>query len=207
MEKATFMRKRIRITDYDYSTVGVYFITFCVKDRKSILWTNVAADTIRQNTAAPNVAADTIRQNTAAPNVAADTIRQNTQPQIITADIIRQKNIPLSVTGKLVEQAIRQIPEHYPTVTVDKYCIMPDHVHLLLSIQADAEGHQQASPPISTVVGMMKRWVSKQIGYPIWQKSYIDRVIRNEKGYRAAWEYIDNNPIKLDYAWDNVEFF
>ena len=55
-------------------------------------------------------------------------------------------------------------------------------------------------------VGHMKRWVSMQIGYSIWQKSFIDRVIRNDKGYRAVWKYIENNPIKLDTAYNMPDF-
>ena len=91
-------------------------------------------------------------------------------------------------------------------ISVDKYCVMPDHIHVILSINTDENGRQIAAPTVSTVVGHMKRWVSMQIGYSIWQKSFIDRVIRNDKGYRAVWEYIDNNPIKLDTAYDMPDF-
>jgi len=59
---------------------------------------------------------------------------------------------------------------------------------------------QIAAPTISTVVGHMKRWVSIKLGYSIWQRSFFDRVIRNEKDYRA--EYIDNNPAKMDTGYD-----
>lgn len=31
-------RKRIRLTDYDYSTSGVYFITACSRDREPLFW-------------------------------------------------------------------------------------------------------------------------------------------------------------------------
>ena len=72
--------------------------------------------------------------------------------------------------------------------------------------QGNENGRQIAAPTISTVVGHMKRWVSMQLGQSIWQKSFIDRVIRNEKGYRAVWEYIENNPIKLDTAYDMPDF-
>ena len=112
----------------------------------------------------------------------------------------------LSKIGSVVEMAILQIPEHYPAVSVDKYCIMPDHIHMILSIHTDEDGRQIAAPTVSTVVGHMKRWVSMQIGKSIWQKSFIDRVIRNEQGYEAVWEYIDNNPIKLDTANDMPDF-
>ena len=112
----------------------------------------------------------------------------------------------LSKIGSVVETAILQIPVHYPAVSVDKYCVMPDHIHMILSINTDEGGRQVAAPTVSTIVGHMKRWVSMQIGYSIWQKSFIDRVIRNDLGYRAAWEYIENNPIKLDTAYDLPDF-
>lgn len=112
----------------------------------------------------------------------------------------------LSKIGSVVETAILQIQEHYPMISVDKYCIMPDHIHMLLSINNDEDGRQVSAPTVSTVVGHMKRWVSIQVGQSIWQKSFIDRVIRSDKGYRAVLEYIENNPIKLDTADDMPNF-
>ena len=137
-----------------------------------------------------NVGAATCRPNSnSTPTVGAATCRPN-----------------LSKIGSLVETAILQIPEHYPLITVDKYCVMPDHIHMILSIDTDEDERQIAAPTISTVIGHMKRWVSIQIGQSIWQKSFIDRVIRNEKGYQAVWEYIENNPNKLDTAYDMPDF-
>ena len=52
----------------------------------------------------------------------------------------------LSKIGSVVETAILQIPEHYPAVSVDKYCIMPDHIHMILSINTDEDGRQIAAP-------------------------------------------------------------
>ena len=112
----------------------------------------------------------------------------------------------LSEIGAIVETAILQIPKHHPMISVDKYCIMPDHIHMILSINTNEDERQIAAPTVSTVVGHMKRWVSMQIGHSIWQKSFVDRVIRNEKGYRAVWEYIENNPVKLDTACDMPDF-
>ena len=112
----------------------------------------------------------------------------------------------LSKIGAVVEMAILQIPEHYSMISVDKYCVMPDHIHMILSINTDEDGRQVAAPTVSTIVGHMKRWVSMQLGQSIWQKSFIDRVIRNDKGYRAVWEYIENNPVKPDTAYDMPDF-
>lgn len=112
----------------------------------------------------------------------------------------------LSLIGSVVQTAIEQIPQHYPMITVDKYCIMPDHIHMILSVNTDVDGRQIAAPTISTAIGQMKRWGSVQLGRSIWQKSFIDRVIRNDKGYQAIWEYIENNPIKTDTAYDIPDF-
>ncbi len=114
----------------------------------------------------------------------------------VGADTIRPQNIPLSPAGKIVEQAIRQIPAYYENISVDKYCIMPDHIHLILSIQSDDNGRIISAPTVSTVIGSMKRWVSRQIGRPIWQKSFYDHGIRNQQDYDETWEYIENNPLK-----------
>lgn len=114
----------------------------------------------------------------------------------VGADIIRPENGPLSTAGKVVEQGILQIAQHYENVVVDNYCIMPDHIHLILRIESDMDGRMISAPAVSTVVGSMKRWISKQIGGPIWQKSFYDHGIRNQQDYNEIWEYIENNPIK-----------
>ena len=58
----------------------------------------------------------------------------------------------LSKIGSVVETAIQQIPEHYPMLSVDKYCVMPDHIHMILSINTDEDGRQVAAPTVSMVV-------------------------------------------------------
>ena len=40
----------------------------------------------------------------------------------------------LSRYGRIVEKFIASIPEAYPGVTAEKYVIMPNHVHMIVSI-------------------------------------------------------------------------
>ena len=49
---------------------------------------------------------------------------------------------------------------------------------------------------VARVVKHMKAYVTKMIGYSIWQKSYHDHIIRNEADYPRIWNYIDTNPEK-----------
>ena len=125
-------------------------------------------------------------------SVGADSIRPD-------YEFIENINLPLSKEGKLVETAILNIPEHYENISVDKYCIMPDHIHLLISVFGEENGRiiSAPTPNISTVIGQMKRWVSKQAGKSFWQKSFADSIIDSDKIYNDVWEYINNNPRKI----------
>lgn len=124
----------------------------------------------------------------------------------VEAAISRQETPRLSQIGMIVDKAICQMDTHYAAAVVDKYCIMPDHVHLLLTLQADECGKRMSADAVSTIIGSMKRWVSARVGRSIWQKSFIDRVIRNKNGYLKVWEYIDQNPLRIDFAGDNIDF-
>ena len=73
---------------------------------------------------------------------------------------------------------------------------MPNHIHMILSINRDESGRLIAAPTISTIIGQMKRWISKQTGRGLWQKSFHEHVIRGEKDYREIWNYIENNPVR-----------
>lgn len=159
-------RKSIRLKDYDYSSNGAYFITVCTKDKKNLFGCIVAKV----------VGADNIRPNE---------IEYKTH---------------LSEMGKTVKTAIESISIHYSYVSIEKYVIMPNHIHLLILIKGiDSDGRIISAPTdskkrLEIVIGQMKRWVSKQIGFSVWQKSFYDHIIRTENDYLDAWSYIDSNP-------------
>ena len=109
----------------------------------------------------------------------------------------------LSEYGKIVDTAIKNIPIKYSSISVDKYIIMPNHIHLLLQIHSDKNGRAMPAPTVSTVIQQMKGYVTKQIGFPVWQKLFYDHIVRNESDYREIWEYIENNPLK----WAEDRFY
>ncbi|HPF56288.1 MAG TPA: transposase [Clostridiales bacterium] len=116
-----------------------------------------------------------------------------------------QEAAALSETGKIVEKEIRRLNITYESVAVDKYCIMSDHIHLIIFFLPDlnerAQRVEPVTPPtLSRVIKQFKGAITKQIGYSIWQKSFYDKIIRSEKGYRDVWEYVDTNP----YRWIDV---
>ena len=103
---------------------------------------------------------------------------------------------PLSKQGKIVEQCILQIPSHYSAVSIEKYAVMPNHIHLLLLIQNEGSGRAMLAPTatISQIIQQFKGAVTKDLGYSIWQKSFHDHVIRTQQGFEMIWQYIDTNP-------------
>ena len=113
----------------------------------------------------------------------------------VGAHSVRPQRSPhLSQTGKVVEDAILQIHAHYPAVQLEKYAIMPNHVHLLLMIQREQGGRTLCAPTLSLVIKQMKENVTKHLGHSIWQKSFHDHVIRTQYGFEMIWQYIDTNP-------------
>ena len=118
-------------------------------------------------------------------------------PAFVGADIIRPI-IKLTNIGKILDFSINDVKNHYENIYVVKYCIMPDHVHLIISVMNDilsADGGRMISAPtVSTIIGSLKRFVSKETGISLWQKSFHDHIIRNEKEFLEICTYIDNNP-------------
>ncbi len=95
----------------------------------------------------------------------------------------------------ICDKYINNINIKYENIKVDKYVIMPNHIHMIIFIN----GTMKASSPtenISTIIRSFKTMVKKKAGYSIWQRSYHDHIIRGENDYRKIWEYIDTNVIK-----------
>ncbi len=108
----------------------------------------------------------------------------------------------LSDTGKITKKYIKGIHEKYPNVSVDKFVIMPNHIHMIVVMD---DGIGDPSPTLGNVVGWFKYQTTKDMnrivgteGAKRWQRSYHEHVIRNEKTHQEIWQYIDTNPLKWE---------
>ena len=131
----------------------------------------------------------------------------------------------LSLIGEEIVKTIDFIGNQNLNIIFDKYIIMPNHIHLLILIQNDqpggrglqgtpdlipAEHSKVGSPPLHRIIGQLKSFTNKKYNeinktknLILWQRSYYDRVIRNEQEYQDIWNYIDTNPIK----WEEDEYY
>ena len=99
----------------------------------------------------------------------------------------------LNSLGTIAQQLMQEIPVHFPNVKVDKFVIMPNHIHAILILDGQTN--------LSTVIGQYKAAVTKQYrafrpDQKIWQTSFHDHVIRNQEDYERIWAYIDTNPVR-----------
>lgn len=106
----------------------------------------------------------------------------------------------LNIYGKIAEEGFLKISEHFENVYIDKFVIMPNHVHAIVVVEK--------STNLTTVIGQYKSFVTRKIhehqpNLVVWQRSFHDHIIRNKKSYEKIWNYIDTNPMK----WSEDCFF
>ena len=181
-------RKRTRLRAYDYSGSGVYFVTVCTEAKRPVLC------------------------------------------RIVGADVLDGPRPELTAQGKIVQNRLEEMERIYDDISIDHYVIMPNHVHLLLTIRGAGPGTWGTPSPTDAGAGpgtsrtpsptdagagpgtsrtpsptnarlpqflsTFKRFTNREIGFPIWQRSYHDHIIRDEPDFLNHWQYIDNNPAK-----------
>ncbi len=93
------------------------------------------------------------------------------------------------------------LEERYPYVKIDKYVIMPTHIHAIIVLEETAGASPR--PTLMDVICAYKSLTTKELnqtfntpGRKIFQTSFYETVLRNEKAYQECWKYIDGNPGK-----------
>lgn len=161
-------RKRMRLSGYDYSTPGCYFVTICTHNGNHIFGDGKK----------------------------------------------------LSEFGIIVDDGIKNIPMRYSDIKIDNYTVMPNHVHILLTIGCDELENNEATildealgkikhQRLDRVIGLFKAGVTREIhrlkpDLEIWQKSYYDHIIKNQNDYNETWDYINANPIRWQIKYNIV---
>ena len=129
----------------------------------------------------------------------------------LLSNIIVGEGLPLpqlTIQGEIANKYILLVSKKYPSVKMDKYIIMPNHIHIIMCI--DNNGRGNPSPTISNVIGWLKYNITKQInrkyntiGTNVFQRSFHDHIIRDKNDYLKIWNYIDTNP----QQWEDDCFY
>ena len=139
---------------------------------------------------------------------------------------------PLNEYGRLVAEAWADLPNHIAGVELDKFVVMPNHVHGIIRLTGICPGPILPAAPapfvgagprpahpadavhspvsLTEVVRQFKSFSARRVnaargtpGVSLWQRSYYDHVIRNEPDYLRIWNYIDTNPLQ----WAEDEYY
>ncbi|MFC6096659.1 transposase [Flavobacterium qiangtangense] len=122
---------------------------------------------------------------------------------------ILKGEMQLSDIGKLAVQFWLEIPNHFQSVELGNFVVMPNHVHGILIINSNlrSQKEQFSASTISTMVGSYKSIVTKMSRQKNtdfgWQSRFHDHIIRNSESYERIQNYIENNPAN----WKEDAFF
>lgn len=132
--------------------------------------------------------------------------RRNIFSDIVGA-IHESPEIKLKPYGRIAEKYINILPVRFD-INVLSYVIMPDHIHLLISVEnqdplrAIHESPLQQKSLLSKIMGFLKMNVSRDIhlinpNEDVWQRSYYDHIVRNKSDLIDIHNYISSN----HYLW------
>ena len=109
------------------------------------------------------------------------------------------------VSARTVAEEFEKTLASFPGVSSPKYVVMPNHFHGIIMIdRADTRSAptlmdiMRAFKSASTVAytRLVKAGEATPFEGKLWQRSFYDHVIRNERDYLETWRYIDENPLK-----------
>ncbi|MGL5874977.1 MAG: transposase [Xenococcaceae cyanobacterium] len=134
-----------------------------------------------------------------------------------------------SPIGEIAQKFWEEIPQHFAFTHVDKYIIMPNHLHGIIVIdrpidrQSNVETRYIASPTptdrsnkfaplkpgslqaiIHAYKASVTRWCRKnQQEHFAWQPRFYEHIIRDDGSLEKIREYIVNNPSKWEEDKNN----
>jgi putative transposase len=130
--------------------------------------------------------------------------------------------IVLSDAGATAETEMKSVSSHYKNVMIDRYVIMPNHVHAIIVIEGNhtyspVETRLAPSPTggcvlLSNIVGGYKAGVTrichaKGLLDFAWQSRFHDHILRCNTSLNAVRDYIDHNPQTWLQDPDNPKAF
>ena len=115
--------------------------------------------------------------------------------------------------GEIVEKAWNDLLNHYPHLELDRFIVMPNHIHgipVLIEAGLVGAGLKRAGlKPAPTmrrhglpeIVRAFKTFSACRInesrnspGVPVWQRNYYEHIIRDDADYDRITEYVATNP-------------
>ena len=126
--------------------------------------------------------------------------RKNILSNIVNGSVV------LTKLGEITKNELLALETRYPFLKIENYVIMPNHIHVLFLFQhkenKDSAGASQPAlhiPNLKGVVSTFKSLSTRLINKlcdlgKVFQTSFYEHVITDQKDWSSTWDYIDNNP-------------
>ncbi|MFC1787683.1 transposase [Patescibacteria group bacterium] len=116
--------------------------------------------------------------------------------------------IDLNFAGQMIERVWNEIKDRFPGVKLDKFIIMPNHVHGIIQIH-ETNGQPPGVAPTVTLPNIVHWFKTKTTNeyirgirceiFPrfyerLWQRNYYEHIIRDDDDLNRIREYIQDNP-------------
>lgn len=104
----------------------------------------------------------------------------------------------------LIENSLKDLEDNFPSVEVIQHTLMPNHIHFILANGSDGKynlGQIIRRFKSKTTIAYKKeaeKHSLKPLDESLWQRSYHEIIIRNQKQFEALWTYSVENPIKWE---------
>lgn len=107
-----------------------------------------------------------------------------------------------SVTGRGIKRALYRISEIDSRLRLLQYALMPDHLHLFISIEEQLDEH------LGKLIARFKIMVNEMCGFPgIFEEGYNDQIITPKRDFDTIFRYIRENPYRLAVRHEHPEYF
>lgn len=114
------------------------------------------------------------------------------------------------------------LPKRFPSVELDHFRVMPNHVHGIINLNACLYGTEGAAsraptslprlPTLGDVVGAYKSVSTVEVnrllgrsGRPLWQRNYYEHIVRDQRSLAEIRVYIVDNPARWAFDRENPE--
>ena len=110
--------------------------------------------------------------------------------------------------GIIADKHIKNMSNFYEDISIERYVIMPNHIHLLILITENFAPLGPSRTPVPTTrqnskisrfISTFKRFCNKEYKENIWQMRSHDHIIRNKNDYEKIAKYIYENPLVWHY--------
>jgi REP element-mobilizing transposase RayT len=137
-----------------------------------------------------------------------------TQNKVCLFGEIVEGDMRLNDAGKMVEAWWSRLPEKFPTIRLDAWAVMPNHLHGVVMILSDLPtvSLTEAVQWFKTMTTNMYIRGAKQHDWQpfpgkLWQTSFYDHVIRREESLDKIRRFVTTNPLRWAVDKENPARF